>query len=359
MLDIFEDIRKLPFSEIEQGLKIFLKEDNIFNGDINYQNEDGESLLHFAAFYDYNVNVIKILVSMGANINTKTNYGWTPLHSALKTFSNENARVLIDLGADVNICNEDGLSSFDLALVNGKIEIIDACLNHKADINTINIKDSSPLNKALHEAVNKRIATTSDIYINVANFLISEYYIIYFFQKNDASSCEKRDLNFKEVIDFFYSIASEWKITEIQSIYSKFLEVLKNNPNDIKALNDRGFHFYHKEYYTLAIEDYNKIIQLDSDYIEAYRQRGISYYEINKNDKAIDDFNFILKINPGDAGIYRLRGKAYTRKFDYKKAIEDFKEAIRLDPDFPESYDEMVLNTLEEIGKDLKNSKKH
>lgn len=58
------------------------------------------------ACYEDAVDIAQLLITRGANLNARTEYGWTPLHSAVK-WSNANAAALLLLyGADVNALSD-------------------------------------------------------------------------------------------------------------------------------------------------------------------------------------------------------------------------------------------------------------
>lgn len=72
---------------------------------IDSVDEDGYTPLHRAA-YSNNVDIAKILIKYGANVNAQTEFKWTPLHSAVKWSNAEVAALLLQHGADVNALSE-------------------------------------------------------------------------------------------------------------------------------------------------------------------------------------------------------------------------------------------------------------
>lgn len=67
--------------------------------------EDGYTPLHRAA-YSNHVDIAKILIQYGANVNAQTVDKWTPLHSAVKWSNAEVAALLLQHGSDVNALSE-------------------------------------------------------------------------------------------------------------------------------------------------------------------------------------------------------------------------------------------------------------
>ena len=75
----------------------------------------------------FNLNKIKRLIKVGANVNAKTKYGNTPLHLAnhqyIFSISIELSKLLIDSGADVGAKNNDGGTPLNLAVQVENIEL--------------------------------------------------------------------------------------------------------------------------------------------------------------------------------------------------------------------------------------------
>jgi ankyrin repeat protein len=95
------------------------------------------SLLHFAA-EDRNPEIIRLLVSHGADLASTDRNGWTPLHVAVDSdldTSSHNARsatkmptvqTLIALGADESLRASDGATARDIAAAYGQEALYDS-----------------------------------------------------------------------------------------------------------------------------------------------------------------------------------------------------------------------------------------
>jgi ankyrin repeat protein len=117
--------------------------------DIEAKSSSGLSSLMFAAQKNPNAEVLKTLLKAGANVNAKTEKfasnegsffwarGTTPLMFAAQYNSNtEVVKTLLDAGADVNAQDEDGFTALMLAaLFNPNIDILKILIDSGAEIN--------------------------------------------------------------------------------------------------------------------------------------------------------------------------------------------------------------------------------
>ena len=76
----------------------------------NRVNTAGLTALHYAVnrgvvYIPQNLEIVRMLIEAGADINKLTNNGWTPLRFAATSGHPEITKILIDAGADLNISN--------------------------------------------------------------------------------------------------------------------------------------------------------------------------------------------------------------------------------------------------------------
>lgn len=100
----------------------------------------------------------------------------------------------------------------------------------------------------------------------------------------------------------------------------------------------RGYAYSGKRQYDLAIADFTRAIQLNSDLASTYVDRGMSYTLNGQYDLAIADYNRAIQLKPDNAFAYSNRGLAYTLKGQDDLAIADFNRAIQLKPDDAFAY---------------------
>ncbi len=99
----------------------------------------------FNTTYNGDIEIARLLLDKGANINVKDNDGDTPLTSVAANGNFELAKVLIDRGADLNA--QGNYTPLAAAILNGKIELVKLMIDKGANVN-INGKMSGPINVA-------------------------------------------------------------------------------------------------------------------------------------------------------------------------------------------------------------------
>ncbi len=87
--------------------------------DVNYQNFNGETVLHVAASRG-DLTIVKYLVSKGANVHAMTGKQWQPIHHAMRFEHAQVANYLIAHKASVLAKTSDGLTALALAKASKK-----------------------------------------------------------------------------------------------------------------------------------------------------------------------------------------------------------------------------------------------
>lgn len=100
----------------------------------------------------------------------------------------------------------------------------------------------------------------------------------------------------------------------------------------------RGQHLLFEGKYQQAIDNFNKLIQLDPNLHEAYFFRGIGKYNLGDFLGARADFDKALSIHPIFTLAYHYRAITHSRLGDYEKALADLQEAIDLRPGYNGLY---------------------
>mmetsp|Transcript_12321 Transcript_12321/g.15967 ORF Transcript_12321/g.15967 Transcript_12321/m.15967 type:complete len:175 (+) Transcript_12321:202-726(+) len=72
-------------------------------------------------------------------------YDWTPLHAAARKGNLEIARILIEAGADVNASKAEMIAPLEVASSAGHIGVVKLLLNHGAEVNHTNLYNQNAL----------------------------------------------------------------------------------------------------------------------------------------------------------------------------------------------------------------------
>jgi ankyrin repeat protein len=136
-------------------VKQYLKEDPDLANAIS---PDGFPVLGLACFFDH-CETAKLLLLNGADVNTpSTNTQRVmPLHSAAAAKSLELCRILIEYGADVNSTQQDDFTPLHAAAQNGDAAMIRVFLDHGAAVNPRTREGLTPLSLAI-QAKKKKAA---------------------------------------------------------------------------------------------------------------------------------------------------------------------------------------------------------
>ena len=115
-------------------------------------------------------------------------------------------------------------------------------------------------------------------------------------------------------------------------------QVIRLNPEAVRAYNNRGVAYNAKGDHHRAIADYDQAIRLNPENDKSYNNRGVTYQRKGDHDRAIADYDQAIRLNPELAKAYDNRGTAYAKKGDRGRAIADYDEAIRLGPKSADPY---------------------
>jgi tetratricopeptide (TPR) repeat protein len=118
-----------------------------------------------------------------------------------------------------------------------------------------------------------------------------------------------------------------------------FSKQLEQNPNDIMALNHRGWAWSLKGEHAAGIKDMTEALRISQD-TAFYNNRARILVKKGDLDQAITDYNHAINIDQGPQFYLPLynRGMCWNLKKDYDKAIADFDRSLQINPKFPAGY---------------------
>ncbi|MCF6767592.1 ankyrin repeat domain-containing protein [Thiotrichales bacterium 19S11-10] len=112
--------------------------------DINYQNEDGETALHYAA-ENNNPEILDQLLEKKADVSKKDKFGDTALHRASHLGNLEAVRQLLEKGSDVNALNKDDETPLHLSVYSNREEVVGLLVKQGANVNAQRKNGDTPL----------------------------------------------------------------------------------------------------------------------------------------------------------------------------------------------------------------------
>lgn len=120
-----------------------------WKSDLTVKDADGRNAVHIAAMVN-GADAIRKLADARADVNSRDNNNYTPLHAAVEGGSGfrDAVRQLLASGADPNIVNNGGRTSLHIAARNGDEELVRMLLEKGADVNAKDPNGRTPLEEA-------------------------------------------------------------------------------------------------------------------------------------------------------------------------------------------------------------------
>ena len=95
--------------------------------------------------------------------------------------------------------------------------------------------------------------------------------------------------------------------------------------------------------FDMALDDFNKAIEMNSRFASAYHNRGMAFSGKGRHEKAIEEFSKVIEMNPNSPVLYKDRGTAYARLGEYELAKKDFEKSVEFDKRFAPGYSALGL----------------
>ncbi len=113
-------------------------------------------------------------------------------------------------------------------------------------------------------------------------------------------------------------------------------QILRKDPNNLKALVGLGNLYFDVENYQRAIEYYQKALKIDQTNLNVRTDLGTAYFNLGMANSAIDAYNKVIKANPRHArSHYNMGVVLWVSKGDIDGAIEEFNTYLKLEPNGP------------------------
>ena len=124
---------------------------------------------------------------------------------------------------------------------------------------------------------------------------------------------------------------------EREKAIQEYAEAIILDPQLVLAYKKLGLTAGELSQFDFALDNFNKVIEMEGEEAVNYRHRGAIYYYLNLFDEALSDFNHAINIDESYADAYYWRGLTNLESSP-QQSIDDLSKAIELDPDNDQYY---------------------
>ena len=129
---------------------------------------------------------------------------------------------------------------------------------------------------------------------------------------------------------------------DLEKRFKILRQMAKEFPREKRVHHLLASHYRVRKLFYQAVEEYNKVLELDPAYGWAMNELAYMYADVEDFDKAYEYFKRYGSLYPGDANPIDSLGELYFRMGKLDKAIGQYKEALRVKPDFYYAYWELA-----------------
>ncbi|MEJ2634744.1 MAG: tetratricopeptide repeat protein [Calditrichia bacterium] len=123
-----------------------------------------------------------------------------------------------------------------------------------------------------------------------------------------------------------------------------YLKLVQLYPNDERAHNLLGTHYFAQQEYDKAIAEYSRAIRINPGFSQAYNQLGYAYRFIGNYDESEKSFQAYIELIPDDPNPYDSYAELLMKMGKYEPSIEQYKKALGADPNFVASHIGIATN---------------
>lgn len=130
----------------------------------------------------------------------------------------------------------------------------------------------------------------------------------------------------------------------------KIVEVKEaQEPEEVKPKDVNAYVHYElgKQYHSegdllKAIEEFNQVIQIDSNIVGAWVHLGHIYCDLKDYEKALQMANKAIELAPNLSSTHNILARIYSNKKMYNEAIKEYQKVIELNPNYPMGYNNLA-----------------
>src|SRR5687767_807079 len=121
--------------------------------------------------------------------------------------------------------------------------------------------------------------------------------------------------------------------TDVSAAIALYQELLRDEPDNIRARNNLGCLFDEQGQHSLALEQYEAARSLAPDNIEVLLNIGDALAALTRYDQSEREYRRAIKLDPSRPDVYLHLGILQYKRGQYPQAELELKKAIDLDPD--------------------------
>jgi serine/threonine protein kinase/Tfp pilus assembly protein PilF len=129
---------------------------------------------------------------------------------------------------------------------------------------------------------------------------------------------------------------------DLEKRFKILRQMAQEFPREKRVHHLLASHYRVRKLFYQAVEEYNKVLELDPAYGWAMNELAYMYADVEDFEKAYEYFKRYGSLYPGDANPIDSLGELYFRMGKLDKAIGQYKEALRVKPDFYYAYWELA-----------------
>jgi Flp pilus assembly protein TadD len=111
-----------------------------------------------------------------------------------------------------------------------------------------------------------------------------------------------------------------------------YSHLIRLDPQNYRAVNNRGNEYEKRGHHDLAIADYNHALEMRPDFTIVYINRGNAYQKVGEYEKALEDYNKAIQLNPHSDMAYNNRGFHLILMGKLDAAEHDIRIALEISP---------------------------
>ncbi|MGB3092269.1 MAG: tetratricopeptide repeat protein [Candidatus Zixiibacteriota bacterium] len=124
-----------------------------------------------------------------------------------------------------------------------------------------------------------------------------------------------------------------------------YKELVAAFPEDERAHNLLGNHYFGQEDYELAIREYQEATGINPDFSQPYNQLGYAHRFMENFEEAEEAFKKYIELIPDDPNPYDSYAELLMKTGRYDESIEQYKKALTADPNFVASHIGIATNS--------------